>query len=129
MKIRNIAELYAHLPEDELIMVDILRQIISDNIPSYCQEKISFNVPFFIGNRGLCIVWPATIPRGGIKSGVLLGFWQGRHLTDAEEYLTRGTNKKVYYRIFYSPEEIKVEPITQLLKEAVLFDLTYNNRK
>ncbi|MEI9807929.1 MAG: hypothetical protein WDO16_08700 [Bacteroidota bacterium] len=48
----------------------------------------------------------AAVPRGGIKEGVLLGFWQGNKLRDTDHYLKKGTNKKVYYRIFRSPEEI-----------------------
>jgi len=58
----------------ERIMVDVLRQVITAKLPAYCREKISYNVPFFFGHKGICIIWPAAIPRGGIKKGVLLGF-------------------------------------------------------
>ena len=125
MKIKNLVELFAILPEDERIIVDVLRQIIIEELPAYCKEKISYNVPFFYGNKGICIIWPATVPRGGIKKGVLLGFWYGNKLKDVDEFLTRGTNKQVFYKIYYTPEEIKDRPIKKLLKEAIKLDSSF----
>lgn len=72
-KIKSYTELFDILPDNERVIVDILCEIIRENLPDYCKEKISYSVPFFYGNRGICLVWPATIPRGGIKEGVLLG--------------------------------------------------------
>src|SRR4051794_19500286 len=65
------------MPENERIILDVLRQIVREILPEYCKEKLSFNVPLFYGNRAICIIWPATIPGGGIKEGVLFGFWHG----------------------------------------------------
>ena len=110
------------LPDEERIIVDVLRQIISENIPESFKEKISYNVPFFYGRKGICIIWPSTIPRGGIKKDVLLGFWYGNKLKDVDQYLTHGTNKQIFYKIFYSAEEINEEAIVKLLKEAVSLD-------
>src|SRR4051812_25129544 len=107
-------------------MVDVLRQIILQHLPPYCKEKISFSVPYFYGNRGICIVWPATVPRGGIKQGVLLGFWQGRRLRDKDQYLIKGTNKKVFYKIYRSVDEIYEKAIVKLLKEAIQLDRSLN---
>jgi hypothetical protein len=121
-KIKSLPELFDLLPENERIIVDVLRQIIVENLPSYCKEKISYNVPFFYGHRSICLVWPATIPRGGIKKGVLLGFWYGSSLIDADNYLIHGTNKQIFYKIYFSPEEIDEPAISKLLKEAVIFD-------
>ena len=121
-RIKSLVELYQVIPDDQRIIVDVLRQIIIENLPSRCKEKISFNVPYFYGKRGICIVWPAAIPRGGIKKGVLLGFWYGSLLADTDHYLTKGTNKRVFYKIFYSPDEIDEKAIVKLLKEAVKID-------
>jgi hypothetical protein len=121
-KITSLVQLFDLLPENERIITDVLRQIILDNLPSYCKEKISFNVPYFYGHKGICIIWPATIPRGGIKTGVLLGYWYGNRLIDADQYLTHGTNKQIFYKIFQSPEEMDEQPIVQLLKEAIDID-------
>ncbi len=118
-KINSLVQLFEILPERERIIVDVLRQIILDNLPEGCHEKISYNVPFFRGRRGICIIWPASIPRGGITEGVLLGFWQGNKLKDEDKYLTHGTNKKVFYKIYKSTDEINEAAIVKLLKEAV----------
>ena len=122
IKIKSLIELYGLLPDNERIITDVLRHIVKENLPATCKEKISYNVPFFYGNKGICIIWPATVPRGGIRSGVLLGFWYGNKLKDADNYLTHGTNKQIFYKIFYTPEEINSRPIIKLLKEAVKID-------
>ncbi|HEY6977738.1 MAG TPA: DUF1801 domain-containing protein [Chitinophagaceae bacterium] len=121
-KIRSLLQLYEILQDDERIIVDILRQIIIENIPATFKEKISFSVPFFYAKKGVCIIWPSTIPRGGIKKGVLLGFWYGNKLKDADNYLTQGTNKQIFYKIYYSADEINERAIVKLLKEAVKLD-------
>jgi hypothetical protein len=122
MKIRNLVDLFTILPEEERIIVDVLRQIILETLPPYCKEKISYNVPFFYGNKGICIIWPSTVPRGGIKKGVLLGFWYGNKIKDVDNFLTHGTNKQIFYKIYQTPEEINDKPIIKLLKEAVKLD-------
>lgn len=125
MKIKNLVDLFTILPEDEKIIVDVLRQIIIETLPGYCKEKISYNVPFFYGNKGICIIWPSTVPRGGIKNGVLLGFWHGNKLNDLGHFLTRGTNKQIFYKIYKTPEEIDEKPLKELLKEAIKLDGTF----
>ena len=122
LKITSIPQLYEMLPETERLILDVLRQIIKENLPDYCREKISYNVPFFYGKKGICIVWPATVPRGGITRGVLLGFWHGKRLRDPDCYLTRGTNKQVFYKVLYSIEDIDERAIVRLLKEAIRVD-------
>ena len=122
IKIKSVLQLYEMLPENERLITDILRQIITENLPATCNEKISFSVPFFYGNKGICIVWPATIPRGGIRKGVLLGFWYGNKLRDTDNYLTHGTNKQIFYKIYHSYDEIDEKAIVKLLKEAIRID-------
>ena len=122
-------QLFESLPENERIIVDVLRQIILENLPAHCKEKISFGVPYFYGNKGICIVWPSTVPRGGIKHGVLLGFWYGNKLNDKDNYLTHGTNKQIFYKIFKSPEEIDDTAIIKLLDEAVKTDVSFTKQK
>ena len=121
-KIRSLLQLFEILPLEERIIVDVLRQIILENLPPGCKEKISYNVPFFYGKKGICIIWPATVPRGGIKEGVLLGFWYGNKLKDEDNYLTHGTNKQIFYKIYKTAEEINEEAIVKLLREAVKID-------
>jgi Domain of unknown function (DU1801) len=122
VKIKSLLRLYEILPDDERMIVDVLRQIIIEHLPETCKEKISFNVPFFHGKKGICIIWPSTIPRGGIKKGVLLGFWYGNKLKDEGNYLTHGTNKQIFYKIYHSVDEINEKAIVKLLKEAIELD-------
>lgn len=126
--VKSILHLFEILPEEERVIVDVLRQIIIENLPAYCKEKLSYNVPFFYGNKSICLVWPASVPRGGIKEGVLLGFWYGNKLNDADNYLTHGTNKQVFYKIFKSAEEIDEAAIIKLLKEAVKLDNSWKKK-
>jgi hypothetical protein len=121
-KIKSLVQLYALLPENEKIIVDVLRHIVIDTLPDYCKEKLSFNVPYFYGKKGICIIWPATIPRGGIKEGVLFGMWYGNKLNDVDNYLTQGTNKQIFYKIYKTPEEINQRKIVRLLQEAIKLD-------
>ena len=122
IKIKSLVDLFEIIPQEEWIIVDVLRQIIIENLPVTCKEKISYSVPFFYGKKGICIVWPSTIPRGGIKEGVLLGFWYGNKLNDVDHYLTHGTNKQIFYKIFKSADDINEKAIVKLLKEAVRVD-------
>jgi hypothetical protein len=129
VKIRNLVELYSLLPEDEGLIVDVLRQIVIETLPEYCKEKISYNVPYFYGNKGICIIWPSTIPRGGIKKGVLFGLWYGHKLMDEDHFLTHGTNKQIFYKIYQTVEEIDADPIKKLLKEALELDSSFGRVK
>ena len=122
VRIRSLLHLFESIPEDQRIIVDVLRQIIIEHLPKDCKEKISYNVPFFYRKRGLCIIWPAAIPRGGIREGVLFGLWYGNRLNDIDHYLTHGTNKQIFYKIYRSPEEINEKAIAKLLKEAIRVD-------
>ena len=122
IKIRSLLQLYEVIPEHERIIVDVLRQLITEQLPPNGKEKISYNVPFFYGNKGICIIWPSAIPRGGIKKGVLLGFWYGNRLIDTDNYLTHGTNKQIFYKIFNDVDEINIKAVVKLLREAVKLD-------
>jgi len=125
IKSHTFPELWETLPLDERILMDVLRSLIRENLPPFCKEKFSWNVPCYYGKRSICLIWPASVPRGGFKNGVLLGFAQGNKLKDVDHYLTRGTNKKIFYKIYKRVEEIDPDAIAKLLKEAVLLDQTF----
>lgn len=125
IKFNSLVEFWDWLPEEERMIVDVLRQIVIGNLPKNCKEKLSYNVPFYYGKRRICLIWPSSIPWGGIKTGVLFGFCQGNKLADRSGYLTHGTNKQVYYRIFNSLDEIDQDQIIILLKEALEVDNTF----
>lgn len=129
IKFQSFVEFWEYLPEEERVIVDVLRQIILNYLPSGFREKLSYNVPYFYGNRRVCLIWPGSIPWGGIRSGVLLGFAQGNKLMDVDNYLDHGTNKQVYYKIFHSVDEIDEAAIAKLIKEAVELDSEFKKGK
>lgn len=126
MQPRNNLELYSLLTEDERMIVDVLRQIIIEELPTHCIEKLTNSVPYFLGNRRICLVWPASIKGGGIKKGVLLGFSYGNRLTDKDQYLDHGKNKRIFFKIFYTVNDVKIRPIKKILKEAINLDGTFS---
>jgi hypothetical protein len=121
-KFQSLTELWCFLPQHERIITDILRQIITENLPKNYKEKLAWNVPCYYVNKRICIIWPASIPGGGVKEGVLLGFSQGFRLKDRHKYLEHGTNKRIYYKIILSPDDIDERAIKSLLREALLID-------
>ncbi|WP_018628141.1 DUF1801 domain-containing protein [Niabella aurantiaca] len=125
VKFRSLVELFAFLPADEALLLDILRGIAIETLNGYGKEKISYNVPFFYGNRSLLLIYPAAVPRGGFKSGVMFAFWYGNRLKDEDHYLEHGTNKQIYYRIYHSAEEINISALQTLIHEAVELDKTF----
>lgn len=128
-KIRSLLHLYELLPEHERIIVDVLREIIKEQLQPNGKEKISYNVPFFYGNKSICLIWPSTVPRGGITKGVMLAFWYGNKLADKDHYLSHGTNKQVFYKIYHSVDEINVIGLTKILKEAITLDEGWKEKK
>jgi Domain of unknown function (DU1801) len=124
-KIKSLVQLYNILPESERIIVDVLRQIIAENITPNIKEKISYQVPYYYGNKGFCIVWPASVKGGGIKQGVLFGIWQGYLIPDKNNYLDHGTNKRIFYKIFLQPEDIDEAEIKNVLQEALVVDASF----
>jgi hypothetical protein len=48
VKIKSLLHLFEILPEEERIITDVVRQIILENLPPACKEKISYHVPFFL---------------------------------------------------------------------------------
>jgi hypothetical protein len=122
---KSILQLVESLPGEQRIITDVLRQIILETLPAYCKEKISYGVPFFYRNKSICLVWPAAIPRGGIKEGVLFGLWYGNRLPDKDGFLTHGTNKRIFYKIYKDADAIDESAIKNILAEAIALDASF----
>jgi len=118
----SITDFWETLPENERVIVDYLRRLVLKVLPEGSREKMSFGVPNFYIKKWICIIWPASVNGGGIKTGVLFGFTQGNKLKDTDNYLVHGTNKKIFYRIYNSLEEIEEVPLIKLLHEAIELD-------
>lgn len=118
---QDLDDLFAYLPEDELQMVQALRQLVYECIPEV-REKLSYNVPFFRVKRNICFIWPGSVPWGGTFEGVQFGFTKGHLMVNEDDYLEAGNRKYVRIRTFKSLKEIDFEKLRSLLYEAALID-------
>jgi len=113
---QDLDDLFEFLPEDELKMVKLLRNLVYECIPEI-KEKLSYNVPFFRLKRNICFIWPGSVPWGGTFEGVQFGFTQG-HLLSDKEYLEAGKRKYVRTKKFKDTKDIDFERLRSLLLEA-----------
>jgi hypothetical protein len=119
---KNVDDLLAFLPEDELKIVERLRKIIFSCLPG-CTGKLAYNVPFYKVHANICFIWPPSVKWGGKgHEGVRFGFTKGYLLTDEIGYLDRGTRKQVYWRDFYSMKDIEAEILRAYIFVAALVD-------
>lgn len=120
---RNMEAFLEYLPQDELIMVNYLREIILDSIPDVV-EKLSFNVPFYHRHKSICFIWPSSVLWGKTKSysGVRIGFAKGYLLVDPDFYLQRGNRKQVFIKDFLKVEEIDEHILRMYLYQALEID-------
>jgi len=117
IKFRNVADFLDSLPNDELKIVEVLRELIFECIPD-CKEKLAYNVPFYYRHTRVVFIWAASIPWGSLDKGVALGFCKGTQLFD----LDTTDRKQIGRKIFQTVKEINQTEIRQLLYEAVLLD-------
>lgn len=117
IKYWNLNDLIDNLPENELKIVNFLREIVLKAMPE-CAEKLAYNVPFYYMNYRVCYIWPASVPWGGLDEGVALGFCKGSHLSNVKDADTKGMTKMVFTDI----NQINVKEIEQLLFEAMIVD-------
>lgn len=116
---RNTEEFLDYILPEELAIVEKLREIIFQAIPDVI-EKLAYNVPFYKRHANICFIWPGSIPWGKTtQKGVRLGFNKGYLLEDELNHLDKGNRKEVYYRAFFSPEEISETILFTLLAQAV----------
>lgn len=119
---RNMDDLFAWLPENQLAVVEKLREIVLECIPD-AQEYLSFNIPCYRRNKSICYIWPGAVDWGGkTRDGVEFGFSYGNLLSDTAGYLDRGTRKQVYTKRYFRPEEIPGDLLRAYLFEAAEID-------
>jgi hypothetical protein len=122
MAFKSIPEFLHYLPEDQLQMVEALRNLVLECIPDGT-EKLAYNVPFYYRYSRICFIWPAAVPWGAVKNGVQIGFCKGSLLSDTA-YLTADGRRSVFVKQFDSLKEIDAGRMRALLYEAVLIDET-----
>lgn len=126
----NLEEFEGYLPADELRIFRFLRNIVLECVPN-CTEKLSYNVPYYKRNRGICFLWPASVKWGQkiTYEGVRFGFNYGYLLQDEINYLNKGNRKQVYWRDFTNTKSIDVDLLKSFLFEAELIDSLHKKLK
>ena len=125
----SVEDFLDYLPDNELIIVDLLRKLVFENIPN-CIEKLAYNVPFYYRNSRICFIWPSTVPWGKVeKDGVQLGFCYGNLINDHFNWFDKASRKQVYIKTFFSADEIDIEMIKYYLFEAVELDKQFRKPK
>ena len=119
---KNVEEFLDYLPDAELKIVLTLRKMIFDCIPN-CQEKLSYNVPFYHRKKNICFIWPSSIAWGKMKQrGVRLGFTSGYLMRDEINYLDKGDRKQMFFKDFYAINDIESDMLKTYLFEAGLIE-------
>ncbi len=120
---KSIDEFMEFIPEDELKIVNMLRQLVFDCIPD-ALEKLSFNVPFYKRHKMVCFIWPASVFWGKKKTyeGVRFGFNNGYLINDEIKYLSKGDRKQIYWRDFVSVKDIDIDVLRSYIYEAIVLD-------
>jgi Domain of unknown function (DU1801) len=117
IKFKNVGDFLDSLPDNELKIVEVLRDLVLESIPD-CKEKLAYNVPFYYRHSRVVFIWPASVSWGAVDNGVVLGFCKGTQLFDLDT-----TDKKTVERkVFTSAKDINMNEIRQLLYEAILLD-------
>lgn len=119
---KSVEEFLEFLPASERKIVQALRKLVLESIPD-CEEKLSYNVPYYRRHYNICYIWPPSITWDGfLHEGVQLGFTYGNLLQDELGYLERGKRKQVFWKSFFEVKEIDARTLQSYLHEAALID-------
>lgn len=119
---RSMEDFLNYLPENELKIVQHLREIVFNSIPQ-CTEKLAYNVPYYYKNSRICFIWPPSVPWGNANiTGVQFGFCNGHLLNDEIDYLEKGTRKQVYWKTFSNIGEIDIYLLKSYIYDAAKLD-------
>lgn len=127
---KNVEEFLDFLPENELEVVEFLRQLIFECLPD-CTEKLAYNVPYYYRHSRICFLWPASVPWGNVKQrgAVRMGFAKGHLIQDESGYFQKGDRKQVSWRDFTSPQEVDVDLLKTYIFEAAAIDENTKSKK
>ena len=117
---RTFEDFYYNLPEQEKVIVDLLRELVLEAAPNF-REKISYNVPYYFLNSRVCYIWPASV-KPGPRAGVVFGLCRGQMLSNEQGLLELENRKEIGTITFRLPEEIDQDAVREILYEAILVD-------
>lgn len=119
---KDISEFLQFLPKGERVIVEALREALLKWIPEV-KEKLSYNVPYYSCRKRICFIWPGSVKWGGVANkGVRMGFTSGHLLNDKIQFLDKGNRKQVYWKDFFTLEEINFDLLKSYVLEAVQID-------
>ena len=122
IKFEDINDFLDFLPGNERIVVEQLREIVYECIPNV-NEKLSYNVPYYYGNKRICFIWPSSVPWGNVqKDGVLFGFCRGNLIEDDLNYLEKGSRKQVFTKTFFALDDLDEQMLRNYLMKAAAID-------
>ena len=81
-------------------------------------EKIRFKIPFYYNRTWICYLNPVK------NNGIDLAFIRGNELSNEQGILESRGRKQVRSISLYANKEIPLEPILEILQEAILLDET-----
>ncbi|WP_066627855.1 DUF1801 domain-containing protein [Labilibacter marinus] len=118
----SVEDFLNFLPEEELKVVEFLRQVIKSCMP-FCKEKLSYNVPYYYINKRVLFIWPSSVPWGKVKKeGVMLGFCKGYLIPDEIGFLEKGNRKEVYAKTYFKTQDIDVDLLKSYIYSAIELD-------
>lgn len=130
---RSIDEIVESLPGEERVIVNRLRTLILECLPT-ATEKNLYGAPFYTHHRMICFIWPPSIywaskNRSLKVKGVTLGFCQGNLMSNEDGILLKENRRKMLCMYFKSIKEIRDKEIRALLLEADLIDQSFRKVK
>lgn len=125
----NVEAFLQFLPEEELKIVELLRKIIFHCLPDWA-EKLSYHMPFYTIHSNICFIWPSSVIWGAMKQkGVRMEFANGYLMRDEINYLDKGDRKHVYWKDFYSVNDIDAELVKAYIFEAAFIGQEMKRKK
>jgi len=137
-KYGDVDEMIASLPRDERVLVNRLRALIMECMPT-AQEKAYYGlgIPFYSRHKLICFIWPPSVvwgPEGKNKDkkrnakGVTLGFQYGNLMSNEDGSLLAEGRKQVYVIYIKSLKELNEKQVKALLFEAAMIDDEFAKR-
>ena len=136
----DIDQLIAALPRNEQGLVKRLRALVTECIPQAVEKAYEgLCMPFYTRNRLICFIWPPSViwepndspPSRGLPArqtglrqarGVILGFNQGKLMSNEDGVLLAEGRKQVYMMYFRKLVDINEQRVRALLFEAAMID-------
>jgi hypothetical protein len=137
MYANNVDEMIMNLPKAERVLVQRLRALITECLPTATEKAYyGMGVPFYTRNRLICFIWPASVFWGPKRTtetqnakGTSLGFNQGYLMSNEDGALLAEGRKQVYVMYFHKLSDINENQIRALLYEASMIDDTFKKKK